>query len=43
MEKPEICHKACSGKNKLDTKTELKQNNPILPKNPRWRTYFIGQ
>jgi hypothetical protein len=35
-EKPEICPKQCLGKNKLDTKTELKaQNNPIWPKNPR--------
>jgi hypothetical protein len=39
-EKLEICHKACLGKNKLDTKTELKkQNNPIWPNNPRWRTF----
>jgi hypothetical protein len=43
MEKPEICRKACSGKYKLDTKAELKQNNPILPKNPRRRTFYIGQ
>jgi hypothetical protein len=28
-EEPEICHKACLGKNKLDTKTELKKNKTI--------------